>query len=156
PLSPGGGGGGGVGGARRRGDAEKEATAGSENGPYSIRSKRRPGSVRCFSRNAAISRARRTVALSRSAAFWKKSRAAKASRGTLWARKMRAISTESRWTSVETARIFRAQSVPREALAALLFFQKAAERDSATVRLAREIAAFLEKQRTDPGLRFDL
>jgi hypothetical protein len=57
--------------------------------------------------------------------------------------------------SVEMARIFRAQSVPREALAALLFFQKAAERDSATARLAREIAAFLEKQRTDPGLRFD-
>jgi hypothetical protein len=58
--------------------------------------------------------------------------------------------------SVEMARIFRAQNVPREALAALLFFQKAAERDSATARLAREIAAFLEKQRTDPGLRFDL
>jgi tetratricopeptide (TPR) repeat protein len=58
--------------------------------------------------------------------------------------------------SVEIARIFRAQNVPREALAALLFFQKAAERESATARLAREIAAFLEKQRTDPGLRFDL
>ncbi len=58
--------------------------------------------------------------------------------------------------SVEMARIFRAQNVPREALAALLFFQKAAERDSATARLAREIAAFLEKQRSDPGLRFDL
>ena len=64
--------------------------------------------------------------------------------------------TEVKRLSVEMARIFRAQSVPREALAALLFFQKAAERDSATVRLAREIAAFLEKQRTDPGLRFDL
>jgi tetratricopeptide (TPR) repeat protein len=58
--------------------------------------------------------------------------------------------------SVEMARIFRVQNVPREALAALLFFQKAAERECATARLAREIAAFLEKQRTDPGLRFDL
>ena len=58
--------------------------------------------------------------------------------------------------SVEMARIFRAQNVTREALAALLFFQKAAERERATARLAREIAAFLEKQRTDPGLRFDL
>jgi tetratricopeptide (TPR) repeat protein len=58
--------------------------------------------------------------------------------------------------SVEMARIFRAQNVPREALAALLFFQKAAERERASARLAREIAAFLEKQRTDPELRFDL
>ena len=64
--------------------------------------------------------------------------------------------TEVKRLSVEMARIFRAQNVPREALAALLFFQKAAERDRATARLAREIAAFLEKQRTDPGLRFDV
>jgi len=58
--------------------------------------------------------------------------------------------------SVEMAKIFRAQNVPREALVALLFFQKAAEHERATARLAREIAAFLEKQRTDPELRFDL
>lgn len=58
--------------------------------------------------------------------------------------------------SVEMARIFRAQNVTREALAALLFFQKAAERERATSRLAREVAAFLGKQRNDPALRFDL
>lgn len=57
--------------------------------------------------------------------------------------------------SLEVAEIFRSQDVPREALAALLFFQKAAEREQATATLAREIAAFLGKLRSDPGLRFD-
>ncbi|HEV8577908.1 MAG TPA: hypothetical protein VGX68_02400 [Thermoanaerobaculia bacterium] len=63
---------------------------------------------------------------------------------------------EVKQLSVEMARVFRAQNVPREALAALLFFQKAAERERATARLAREVAAFLEKLRSDPGMRFDL
>lgn len=58
--------------------------------------------------------------------------------------------------SLEMAEIFQAQDVPREALAALLFFQKAAERERATAKLAREIGAFLEKLRCDPELRFDL
>ncbi len=58
--------------------------------------------------------------------------------------------------SAEMAKIFRVQNVPREALAALLFFQKAAERERATATLAREDAAFLDKLRSDPGLRFDL
>lgn len=58
--------------------------------------------------------------------------------------------------SLEMAKIFRAQDVPREALAALLFFEKAAELESATAKLAREVAAFLEKLRSDPGLRFDM
>jgi tetratricopeptide (TPR) repeat protein len=57
--------------------------------------------------------------------------------------------------SLEMARIFQAQDVPREALAALLFFQKAAECERATAKLAREIASFLEKLRSDPGLRFE-
>ncbi|HEY0511971.1 MAG TPA: hypothetical protein VGH73_08705 [Thermoanaerobaculia bacterium] len=57
--------------------------------------------------------------------------------------------------SLEMAGIFQAQDVPREALAALLFFQKAAERERATAKLAREIAVFLEKLRYDPSLRFE-
>lgn len=57
--------------------------------------------------------------------------------------------------SLEIAGIFQAQDVPREALAALLFFQKAAERERATAKLAREIGVFLEKLRSDPGLRFE-
>jgi len=58
--------------------------------------------------------------------------------------------------SLEMAKIFHLQDVPREALAALLFFQKAAERERATAKLAREIAAFLEKLRSDPAARFEL
>ncbi len=58
--------------------------------------------------------------------------------------------------SLEMAGVFQAQDVPREALAALLFFRKAAERERATVKLTREIAAFLEKLRCDPALRFEL
>src|SRR5206468_701828 len=57
--------------------------------------------------------------------------------------------------SLEMSRIFQAQDVPREALAALLFFQKAAERERATAKLAREIGVFLEKLRSDPGLTLD-
>jgi len=56
--------------------------------------------------------------------------------------------------SLEMAGIFQAQDVPREALAALLFFQKAAERERATAKLARDIASFLEKLRSNPGLSF--
>ncbi|HEV2845419.1 MAG TPA: hypothetical protein VG477_11280 [Thermoanaerobaculia bacterium] len=57
--------------------------------------------------------------------------------------------------SLEMSEIFRAQDVHREGLAALLFFQKAAERERVTAKLAREIAAFLEKLRVDPALRFE-
>jgi hypothetical protein len=64
--------------------------------------------------------------------------------------------SEVKKLSLEMSKIFRAQDVPREALAALLFFQKAAERESATAKLAREVAAFLDKLRSDPGLRFDM
>jgi tetratricopeptide (TPR) repeat protein len=63
---------------------------------------------------------------------------------------------EVKQLSLEMANIFRAQDVPREALAALLFFEKAAERDSATAKLAHEIAAVLEKLRSEPGPGLDL
>jgi tetratricopeptide (TPR) repeat protein len=57
--------------------------------------------------------------------------------------------------SVEMAGIFHSQDVPREALAALLFFQKAAERERATSKLVGEIAAFLQKVRLDPETPFE-
>jgi tetratricopeptide (TPR) repeat protein len=57
--------------------------------------------------------------------------------------------------SVEMAGIFQAQDVPREALVALLFFQKAAQQERATAQLAREIATFLQQLRVNPGLRFE-
>jgi tetratricopeptide (TPR) repeat protein len=64
--------------------------------------------------------------------------------------------TDVKKLSLEMAKIFGAQDVPREAIAAMLFFQKAAEREHATAKLAREVSAFLEKLRTDPGARLDL
>ncbi len=69
---------------------------------------------------------------------------------------MKGRTAEVRRLSAEMVGVFRAQDVPREALAALLFFQKAAERERATATLARETAAFLDKLRSDPGLRFGL
>jgi len=51
--------------------------------------------------------------------------------------------------------IFRAQGVHREALAALKLFCEAAEREQATVDLARRVAEYLEKARHNPDLRFE-
>ncbi|HEV7510037.1 MAG TPA: hypothetical protein VGS07_34510 [Thermoanaerobaculia bacterium] len=57
--------------------------------------------------------------------------------------------------SLQMAGIFRSQDVPREALAALLFFQKAAQRERVTAELAREIGTFLHRLRANPALRFE-
>ncbi|HSF44162.1 MAG TPA: helix-turn-helix domain-containing protein [Thermoanaerobaculia bacterium] len=51
--------------------------------------------------------------------------------------------------------IFRAQGVHREALAALKLFCEAAEREQATVDLARRVAEYLERARHNPDLRFE-
>jgi len=51
--------------------------------------------------------------------------------------------------------IFRAQSVSREALAAVLIFRRAAVKERATAELAREVAGFLGRARQEPGLRFE-
>jgi hypothetical protein len=50
--------------------------------------------------------------------------------------------------------VFKAQEVHREALAAALVFRRAAVRERATARLAREVAAFLDKARHAPEMRF--
>lgn len=55
----------------------------------------------------------------------------------------------------EMVTIFRAQSVPREALAAVLIFRRAAVKERATAELAREVAGFLGRARQEPGLRFE-
>ncbi len=57
--------------------------------------------------------------------------------------------------SREMVAVFRAQGVPREALAALLIFRRAAVKERATAELAREVAEFLNKVRHEPGLRFE-
>ncbi|HZF09614.1 MAG TPA: hypothetical protein VFE33_12560 [Thermoanaerobaculia bacterium] len=50
--------------------------------------------------------------------------------------------------------IFQAADVHREALAALLLFQEAARQEELTLKMAREVAAFLKAARVDPSLRF--
>jgi len=55
----------------------------------------------------------------------------------------------------EMVAIFQAHDVSREALAALLLFERVAARRRATAKLAREVAAFLEKSRYSPDLRFE-
>ncbi len=52
--------------------------------------------------------------------------------------------------------IFQAQGVHREALAALRLFCKAAEREVATVDLARRMVDYLQRARHDPRLRFEI
>lgn len=50
--------------------------------------------------------------------------------------------------------IFQAQTVHREALAALRLFQEAARRQELTVEKALEVAAYLRQARAEPSLRF--
>ena len=50
--------------------------------------------------------------------------------------------------AAEIVEVFAAQAVHREALAALLLFQRAADQETATASLAREVAAMLERART--------
>lgn len=51
--------------------------------------------------------------------------------------------------------IFKSQEIHREALAALLVFREAAEKEHVTAEFAREILLYLRRARHDPGLRFE-
>jgi hypothetical protein len=51
--------------------------------------------------------------------------------------------------------IFRSLEVHREAMAALIVFQQAAEEERATLGLVEEIAAYLRRAARDPGLPFE-
>lgn len=66
-----------------------------------------------------------------------------------------ARTSEVRELAREMVAIFRAQDVPREALAAALVFEEAAALDAATVELAHEVAARLRRAWQDPGPRFE-
>ena len=50
--------------------------------------------------------------------------------------------------------IFQSCEVHREAIAALIVFEKAAEMEQLSVGLVEEVASFLQRARTNPGLRF--
>jgi tetratricopeptide (TPR) repeat protein len=56
--------------------------------------------------------------------------------------------------AAEILPIFRSREVHREALAALIAFEQAAEREQLTLGLVQEISSYLEKVRANPGLRF--
>ncbi len=62
--------------------------------------------------------------------------------------------TEVKALAGEMLRIFRSQKVEREALAALRLFCDAAQRETATVELARRMVTFLHRAQHDPELRF--
>lgn len=63
--------------------------------------------------------------------------------------------SEVSWLAQELVKIFDANGVHREALAALRLFYEAAQRDEATVDLARRALNFLFRARYDQGLRFN-
>ena len=50
--------------------------------------------------------------------------------------------------------VFQSYEIHREALAALIVFQKAAEMEQLSVGLVEEVTAFLQRARTNPSLRF--
>ncbi len=52
--------------------------------------------------------------------------------------------------------VFKAQRVHREALAAVILFQQAAEQEKATAELARKLADYLRRAERCPALRFEL
>jgi tetratricopeptide (TPR) repeat protein len=55
----------------------------------------------------------------------------------------------------QMAAVFRAQRVHREALAAVILFQEAAEQERATVELAKKLSEYLRRAERAPGLRFE-
>lgn len=61
---------------------------------------------------------------------------------------------EVRRLAAEMIPVFRSRDVHREATAALIVFQKAAEMERVTLGLVRELSDFLRKTRETPGLRF--
>ena len=54
----------------------------------------------------------------------------------------------------EILKIFKAQEVQREAVAAVILFQEAAEQERITAGLVRRLQDFLSKARSNPKLRF--
>lgn len=61
---------------------------------------------------------------------------------------------EARRLAEEMLPVFRSHDVHREALGALIVFQRAAEMEQLTLGLIEEVSTFLEQARDNPGLRF--
>jgi hypothetical protein len=61
---------------------------------------------------------------------------------------------EIKVVAAEILDIFKAQNVHREALAAVMLFQEAAEKETLTTEMVRRLKDYLAKARNSPGLRF--
>jgi tetratricopeptide (TPR) repeat protein len=61
---------------------------------------------------------------------------------------------ETRRLAAEMLPIFRSREIHREAIAALLFFQRAAEMEQVTLAVVEQVTAYLERSRGNPALRF--
>ena len=61
---------------------------------------------------------------------------------------------EARHLAEEMLPVFRSRDIHREALAALIVFQQAAEMEQLTLSLIEEVSTYLEQARENPGLRF--
>ena len=70
----------------------------------------------------------------------------------LYAREGRAA--ETRRLAAELLPIFRSREIHREAIAALLFFQRAAEMEQATLAVVEQVTVYLQESRGNPTLRF--
>lgn len=57
--------------------------------------------------------------------------------------------------TLEMVPIFESRDVHREALTALLLFQKAVEMETVTVRMVEEVATYLRRSQHEPRLRFE-
>lgn len=63
--------------------------------------------------------------------------------------------SEMRRLADEMLPVFRAQDIHREGLAALAIFQQAARVEGVTLKLARDLADYLDRARNQPCLRFE-
>jgi tetratricopeptide (TPR) repeat protein len=71
---------------------------------------------------------------------------------TVYLRQDRAV--ETRLLAEEILHIFQSREIYQEALASLIVFQKAVEKEQLTLGLVQEIASYLEEARNNPDLRF--
>lgn len=57
--------------------------------------------------------------------------------------------------AAQMLRIFESRDVHREAIAALILFQKAAKAEAVTLQMAREMSSYLKRARNNPKMRFE-
>jgi hypothetical protein len=57
--------------------------------------------------------------------------------------------------AAEIVKLFRAKKVHRETLAAVVYFNKAAEKEAVTVELVRCLQEYLKEAQVAPGVRFE-